>query len=583
MPLLRIIFENIDYYLLIPSVLFRIFLTPLSVAILVCSWIKIDLVRYRNGFKWCLKELKHIFPCVLAQLGLVNYKNLNNLNKDNPFVDSDLFRNKSHPLYSRFYYRIQEKYRRTFHIIKVDTYAIVDVIFNEFHILSKRLNQLLNIWFYSTNLQRKLQSFCLKLLFTDSHTNDTKPHKSNFGNDNTNKTKTKTKNKKNNQNFDTKKTQNTDNIDSLRDAHCLDTLNLTANQSIDRSIDQSFDQSFKSSNTNSNINKKINKKKLKKNLKRKYTSLSAKSNSNNKPVNKKAFTPLNTKNLDLEKSLKDNIPNDLEITHDFSFSTDNNTINNNSVLDNTIQLKPINRTLKMAQENKNSPKKLNSSHSHKNSGFQTLTASQLFIDSDYQNDINDSNKINILEFNNNHQSLNDFINDSIDINDKENSENKNQSDQSKENFLLDSPFTPSSPKSTNNKNSTIKSSNSIVSSDKHFKLNFSKKLSKSRSRSKQKVNNNNNNNTHPEILYASSFVPLSNEKLISNDFNDVSNENTNSSDHDYESVQNNIREIMKCPDFDDGSYAPNLLRLAWHSSATYDKYTKTGGSNGATM
>lgn len=26
-----------------------------------------------------------------------------------------------------------------------------------------------------------------------------------------------------------------------------------------------------------------------------------------------------------------------------------------------------------------------------------------------------------------------------------------------------------------------------------------------------------------------------------------------------------------------------ILRLAWHSSGTYDKNTKTGGSNGATM
>ena len=35
--------------------------------------------------------------------------------------------------------------------------------------------------------------------------------------------------------------------------------------------------------------------------------------------------------------------------------------------------------------------------------------------------------------------------------------------------------------------------------------------------------------------------------------------------------------------YDDGSYGPVLLRLAWHASGTYDKDTKTGGSNGATM
>lgn len=36
-------------------------------------------------------------------------------------------------------------------------------------------------------------------------------------------------------------------------------------------------------------------------------------------------------------------------------------------------------------------------------------------------------------------------------------------------------------------------------------------------------------------------------------------------------------------DYDDGSYGPVLVRLAWHASGTYDKETGTGGSNGATM
>lgn len=34
---------------------------------------------------------------------------------------------------------------------------------------------------------------------------------------------------------------------------------------------------------------------------------------------------------------------------------------------------------------------------------------------------------------------------------------------------------------------------------------------------------------------------------------------------------------------EDDSRGPLLLRLAWHASGTYDKVTKTGGSNGATM
>ncbi|KAF8639573.1 hypothetical protein AX17_001475 [Amanita inopinata Kibby_2008] len=53
---------------------------------------------------------------------------------------------------------------------------------------------------------------------------------------------------------------------------------------------------------------------------------------------------------------------------------------------------------------------------------------------------------------------------------------------------------------------------------------------------------------------------------------------------DYQKVYNRIAQIMDdAGDYDDGSYGPVLLRLAWHSSGTYDKDTKTGGSNYATM
>jgi len=55
---------------------------------------------------------------------------------------------------------------------------------------------------------------------------------------------------------------------------------------------------------------------------------------------------------------------------------------------------------------------------------------------------------------------------------------------------------------------------------------------------------------------------------------------------DYQKVYNAIAEILE-PDedkeYDDGSYGPVLVRLAWHASGTYDKETGNGGSNGATM
>ncbi|KAJ7694257.1 heme peroxidase [Mycena olivaceomarginata] len=43
-------------------------------------------------------------------------------------------------------------------------------------------------------------------------------------------------------------------------------------------------------------------------------------------------------------------------------------------------------------------------------------------------------------------------------------------------------------------------------------------------------------------------------------------------------VYNKIAEVMDdAGDYDDGSYGPVLLRLAWHSSGTYDVATNTGG------
>lgn len=53
---------------------------------------------------------------------------------------------------------------------------------------------------------------------------------------------------------------------------------------------------------------------------------------------------------------------------------------------------------------------------------------------------------------------------------------------------------------------------------------------------------------------------------------------------DYQKVYNAIAQRLdENEDYDDGSYGPVIVRLAWHCSGTYDKATNTGGSNGATM
>lgn len=52
---------------------------------------------------------------------------------------------------------------------------------------------------------------------------------------------------------------------------------------------------------------------------------------------------------------------------------------------------------------------------------------------------------------------------------------------------------------------------------------------------------------------------------------------------DYAAVRRSIASLLHQPEYDDGSAGPILVRLAWHSSGTYDAATDTGGSNGAGM
>ncbi|GAA5816340.1 hypothetical protein MFLAVUS_009868 [Mucor flavus] len=52
----------------------------------------------------------------------------------------------------------------------------------------------------------------------------------------------------------------------------------------------------------------------------------------------------------------------------------------------------------------------------------------------------------------------------------------------------------------------------------------------------------------------------------------------------YTQVREDIAKAFPNEEYDDGSFAPVVLRLAWHASGTYDgKHKNVGGSDGATM
>ncbi|KAJ1922004.1 heme peroxidase [Mycoemilia scoparia] len=52
---------------------------------------------------------------------------------------------------------------------------------------------------------------------------------------------------------------------------------------------------------------------------------------------------------------------------------------------------------------------------------------------------------------------------------------------------------------------------------------------------------------------------------------------------DYNKVYREIAELLEDEDYDDGSYGPVFVRLAWHTSGTFDKTKGDGGSTGGTI
>jgi len=59
--------------------------------------------------------------------------------------------------------------------------------------------------------------------------------------------------------------------------------------------------------------------------------------------------------------------------------------------------------------------------------------------------------------------------------------------------------------------------------------------------------------------------------------------NTQSKEADWNKIRERIIGLLDDDQWDDGSWGPVFVRLAWHSAGTYDKNTKQGGQEGALM
>ncbi|CEP18033.1 hypothetical protein [Parasitella parasitica] len=79
-------------------------------------------------------------------------------------------------------------------------------------------------------------------------------------------------------------------------------------------------------------------------------------------------------------------------------------------------------------------------------------------------------------------------------------------------------------------------------------------------------------------------TPEKNTKKEPTNKPDNSKKTASEKEINYQQVYNDIAELLDSnEDYDDGSYGPVLLRLAWHSSGTYNAKDGSGGSNGGTM
>eukprot|EP01104_Vermistella_antarctica_P020050 TRINITY_DN82_c0_g1_i1.p1 TRINITY_DN82_c0_g1~~TRINITY_DN82_c0_g1_i1.p1 ORF type:complete len:382 (+),score=78.14 TRINITY_DN82_c0_g1_i1:37-1146(+) len=85
--------------------------------------------------------------------------------------------------------------------------------------------------------------------------------------------------------------------------------------------------------------------------------------------------------------------------------------------------------------------------------------------------------------------------------------------------------------------------------------------------------------THKKVL--GGVVVIAAAHTLMNSLNQHSVEADDSAKWDQ--IKKEILAVIDDLDYDDGSYGPVLVRLAWHASGTFSQFDQDGGSDGATM
>lgn len=149
MPLMRIIFESGQLWYKLAEGLVRLLFVPLTFLQIVISWFLEDIsTAYKIFYSLCA-ELLHIFPCVLSQIGIMDYEPIREIiEKRNAEIEAE--RN----FFMKIYKRIVIKYTTGVRIIRNHSFMAVGEITKMSTVWTERYRQILRLWFISKETEK---------------------------------------------------------------------------------------------------------------------------------------------------------------------------------------------------------------------------------------------------------------------------------------------------------------------------------------------------------------------------------------------------------------------------------------------